>query len=412
LKQKISPVLSPFFYLPYLYIFSHSSGKGQSLKKIALIVLSLLITGCNIFNPGDAKIAKLDAPGYVDEGQKRIRLGEYDKAMTAFNNAAGLDPASSEAWYGVAKVAYLQAGFNMVDLFAAFAGADTSLPFFSWTTGRQDTLYVASRTAKLALVHIIDTLGSDKIIKTNWVKLDYITTLSIHSVLRLRDFNGDGRINSGDDFIKMLNIKVTKNGLQIQNFEEMIAADSGKSFNGFLDAAGSFVVDIYGDIKSLIGSPSDTSKEAKLDEVVQTIAAGMSFYKACDFLDNDGDWWDTNSDGLQNPMVWTDLDGDGKIDIGTPVGLTHQHFTRDSAYISAPPYFYVRLDAANFARRPDLQVKWPRVNNVLIFSDRIVYIGPPSGEWTSGDFGVDEEIRNKSDDDNDGMINEDSRLAP
>lgn len=378
------------------------------MKKIAIAALLLVAAGCNIFNPEDAKIAKLDAPGYVDEGQKRIRSGEYDKAMVAFQNAALLNPALSEAWYGIAKVAYLQAGFNMVDLFTEFQGADTSLPFLNMSMGKQDTLYVASRTAKEALIHILDTLLTDQVIKANWIKLDFITTLSINSVLRLRDFNGDGRINASDDLIKMLNIKVTKDGLQIQNFEQVIAADSGKSFNGFLNAASTFVADIYTDIKTLLGTPSDTSTEAKLDAVVQKISTGINFYKVGDFLDNDGDWWDTNSDGLQNPMVWTDLDLDKKIDIGP----SHQHFTRDSAFTLVPPYVYIRLDAATFTVRTDLQAKWPRVNGIPIFNDRIVYIGPPSGEWTSGDFGVDEEIRNSSDDDNDKMIDEDSRLAP
>jgi len=358
---------------------------NHSLRRTIALLAVLLPVSCsfNLFNPMDAKIAKLDADGLIQEGQKRIQLGDYETALVNFRNARILDPSKSEAWYGEAKVAYLRAGFNIVVLVDAFQGSDTSLPFFDWNMERQNRLYEATRIARSALIRLVkDTLGSDMVIRPNWVKADFAITVAIHAVLRLKDFNGDSTINAMDDPIKFLQIRVDSNGIHMVNFDSLVATPEGRAqFNGFLDGAASLITETCSDVAVFF--PAADSAE-KYQEVVSELADKITWFKVGDLVDNDGDWFDTDGDTIMDPMVWTDLDGDKCIDLGPG----HQHLQLRLGLLGALP---------NYVRLP---------------SGSITYTGQPSGEWISGDFGVDEEDRDLFDNDGDLIPDEDSRTGP
>lgn len=375
------------------------------LFPIAAFVL-LISCSSNVFNPTDSKIAKLDADGYIQEGQKRIQEGENEKAMAAFQTARTLDPAKSEAWYGEAKVAYLLGGFNIVVLVNAFQGSASTLPFFNWTTDQQNILYRSTQIARNALIHLVrDTLGSDMAIRPNWVKADYAITIAIHAVLRLKDFNGDGTIDAMDDPIKFLQIRVDSTGVHMVNFDSLVATPQGRAqFNSYLDGTARLIKETYSDIAVFL--PQADSAE-KYGEVVSELADKITYFKIGDSLDNDGDWWDTDGDGAMDPMVWTDTDQDGRIDLGAGQHLSLLEGSRTN------PALYVALNEANYAARPDLWAQWPKANGQPIFTGKVTYVGAPSGEWTSGDFGVDEEdYHGLADADGDIWPNEDSRVGP
>lgn len=288
----------------------------MKLRETAFFLLLITFYGCNnIFNPTDVKYGKIGADGYIDEGEKRVRTGEYAKAMTAFTRASTMDPAKSEAWYGIAKVSFIQVGFNIITLVNSFDNSSASLPFVELTMQKQDSLYVACKTAKIALGHILDTLHSDKVIKPEWIKLDYATILSIYTVLRLLDFNMDGRINDADNLMRLLQLKVDAAGFHMANFDALVSTPDGRAaFNSFLDYASGFIAETSSEVSGLFTGRSSSLPPQKFENVISTMANQITYYKVGDCIDNDNDG--RIDEEIRNNI---DDDGDGRVDEDTKI---------------------------------------------------------------------------------------------
>lgn len=387
-----------------------------SLISISAIGASLVLCfiSCNIFNPSEKRYGKLDADGYIQEGQKHIRDGDFNKALKSFNKAVKKDSTKSEAYYGIAKTHFLQAGFSVVTLLNAFGAADSSLPFFDMPVTKQDTLYKASRFAKVALRKIVvDSMTVDREIKAEWVKLDYAVSVSIYAVLRLKDLNGDSAINDKDNLLKFLQIRIDSNGVHMANMDSILATPEGRAqFNSYLENASDLMVEAYQEIDEMFPGATDSlDKHVNVEKVVTKLSDEIKGYKVGDGIDNDGDWWDTDGDGKMTPMQWTDLDGDGRIDLDFS-GKRHIACTYGIKDTSAATRGYIRLNQGYYALIPPAyQAIWPKANGQLIYNNRIVYLGQPSGEWIDGDFGVDEEdYGDLKDADGDMRFDEDSRV--
>ena len=88
-----------------------------------------------------------------------------------------------------------------------------------------------------------------------------------------------------------------------------------------------------------------------------------------DHLDDDGDWIDLNRNGLQEPMIWRDKDGDGQFGYDD---------VNDNGYYDTSDRFEFYDDEGNYFR-----------------------------EYISGDYGIDEEFYDGIDNDGDTLIDED-----
>ena len=230
------------------------------------------------------------------------------------------------------------------------------LPFFDWEPEPANRMYQANVVIHVDLepIKLLQTHGP---IVYNDIKYDYTLAVLIEAILSLRDTNGDGYIDENDI---NLNFLWGPNGLELDLEElwDLLNEDPGAINNllgGGLDlmrVALLLFPDLFGE-----DSPYDT---AELDSLMNEIADGLEIFFIDDGEDNDGDWFDTNEDGEQTPMEWTDLNWNGTIDDDSGVPL---------------PWHYD---------------------------------GPYTGEFTGGDYGVDEEEIDGFDNDGDTIVDEDS----
>jgi len=115
----------------------------------------------------------------------------------------------------------------------------------------------------------------------------------------------------------------------------------------------------------------------------------LPYFYYDDFADNDGDSYDSDSNGVEDRMIWIDWDSDGMIDVDQ-AGTMH---IGDSAHIKANPSYYAVVDPTD----EDFQ--------------RYKYNGPYTYEFIGGDWGIDEEILDGEDNDGDSLVDEDTRIS-
>jgi hypothetical protein len=101
-----------------------------------------------------------------------------------------------------------------------------------------------------------------------------------------------------------------------------------------------------------------------------------------DLIDDDGDYFDTDKNSIQNPMIWIDSNTNVVMDISSgnwqrvPVDTTFKNIHKNHYKNGIP--------------------------------DSIpIYVGPAQQEFITGDYGLDEEWYDGKDNDNDGLIDED-----
>jgi tetratricopeptide (TPR) repeat protein len=101
-----------------------------------------------------------------------------------------------------------------------------------------------------------------------------------------------------------------------------------------------------------------------------------------DFIDDDGDYFDSDKNSILTPMIWNDSNKNISIDI------------------SSNSWQKVPIDTT-FKKKYSDHYKEGIPDSIP------VYIGLAQQEFTSGDYGLDEEWYDGKDNDNDGLIDED-----
>jgi len=171
-----------------------------------------------------------------------------------------------------------------------------------------------------------------------------------------------------------------------------------------------------------------------------SLSAELFSYYGDDCSDNDSDSFDTDADGHLDRMIWIDWDQDGRIDIndqgGPDVHIGDEASMFPNGKDPQKPYFgldtthyslvdmYPFVDTCNFILLPDgsrhvfrsVVTKFipPPTSTVRDTIDkpafhRYIYRGPYTYEFIFGDWGIDEEIMDGRDNDQDGLTDEDSR---
>jgi hypothetical protein len=240
-----------------------------------LLVTSLAIVGCNIFNPSGKGDGGGTTDAYLEDGENQFRDQEYAASMEAFQNAIEQDSTSALAYYGYAKAVLRNYRLNASTILAEVdeAKSTQSIPFLnasnekltrylqatSMVRGalsemtRRDTLtrwwrYLADTSSKAAHkdIHLNDrrtfikgflakgALGkpgyyaesrfpiSDGAIPYEKVVVDYGFVELLYALVHLRDLDQNDTIDSRDNLLTKLNFK-TDGGFKLDSLQNIAA---------------------------------------------------------------------------------------------------------------------------------------------------------------------------------------------
>jgi len=164
----------------------------------ALLILSTLIIGCNLFsitNPSNS------ATDYIADGQKKYWDGDYIGATHDFASAIEENPNSGDAYWWHAKALIRTTGYTpiiLVDLMIEIDTMSSILPFMDWPADSANNIYQVIFDVNNDM-HLVfyDSVQSDELDYAD-IALDYALGLIIQGVLMIRDTNADSVINEND----------------------------------------------------------------------------------------------------------------------------------------------------------------------------------------------------------------------
>jgi tetratricopeptide (TPR) repeat protein len=433
---------------------------------VFLILASVLMVffSCNIFSPTEANRhpEKDRYRGYalVLEGKIKMQEGEFTEALRLFNEAIATNDSLSEAYFYQGKCILRIYGVDLRQVWSEVnpARGDTmAVPFlYRSTDGRSVTQPIAAFTLPQTLGDTADTLidsvflerkriydavcqaikGLDTIYyradrmdgviqRTMW-ESDYLIEISIRSVLGMIDLNDNDSLDFKSDERKAYRIlcqdipsldsmdldslkTISRDPQDINDQLKLIVATVGRADTSYNNFAAQLHV---GAQKT---ATLDTSMASGIGEMIRNFKDILPFFYYNDYLDNDNDWYNTDTVGedrltaadtlhfnvrkvlvngqswfvRQDRMIWVDWDFDHKIDVDQ-AGTLH---IGDATHRAQYPRLYVATDSANGSYH------------------RYQYRGPHTWEFIGGDWGVDEEIMDGHDNDQDGLTDEDTRIV-
>jgi hypothetical protein len=205
------------------------------------------------------------------------------------------------------------------------------------------------------------------------IMLDYFICNTTFTALSFLDiFPHDGHV---DDFDRALNIQQLASGeLSVANLKSLAQdiKNDPEMLNEALDAIVTNFEDSREMVAELIAQESGNDiqiNDSAMTAAIDSLKGSIDFYRYEPGIDQDGDNFDCDDDGIQDPTI---LDS--------------------SLTALASPEI---LDGSMMP----------------ITRDRVVAgLRPPTGEWLSGDWGVDEEEIDGKDNDGDGITDEDFHL--
>jgi hypothetical protein len=275
----------------------------------ALAAAALLLPGCNLWE------WTTDSGSYealVADGRQALRDGDYDLAVTRLSEAVELEPARGEGRYYLAKAAVLQADIDVIELVdtvtadpAEGGGAEA---IFHFETSLADRVYRVNRTVADALAPIHDGTADRSGLASADVDLDLAVAYTLRAILRLRDTNGDGRIDGNDVAVGLFDVNLDGDysltgvaNLPPEDLNAML-----NDLNGLLASGGDLLL---GDL----GGGIDTDE---LGDIIDQLGGDLSaYYVNTGVPGNEGEG-DNDGDGAADEECLNDLDddGDGLVD--------------------------------------------------------------------------------------------------
>lgn len=341
------------------------------------VFASILIVGCNVFNPSGEGDGGGTSDAYLIQGENKFREKDYSGAMEAFEKAIQQDSTSSLAYYGYSKSAmrnwqvnasiilsevsdaqneggipflgaedskltrYLQATSKVRKALSAMTQRDTLTQWFSYVkdpdskAAKKDAQF-AKRKAFMTDYLVKANQGlpgyhkeanfplSDRALSYHKIVADYGFVELLYALVHLRDLDQNDTIDSRDNLIKKLNFS-TEGGFKVENLED-IAEDlkdpeTQKNINNLiqnvsqgLSSAGA-VMDLIAPMAG--GNTGDSLSNQKMtDQVSQNVDSVISTLGDAVTFYQFGDGKDNDGDGCRDEEILDgkDNDGDGFID--------------------------------------------------------------------------------------------------
>jgi hypothetical protein len=233
---------------------------------------------------------------------------------------------------------------------------------------------------------------------------DYLVEISVKTVLSMIDMNDNGKLDfDGTEEVAFKVLvqdipsldpdsmtldslkKISNNPQQINGKIDSLLISLGRADSSY----DNFVLEL--DEAAEKTDKLDTTMASSLGDIIRKFSEVLPFYYYKDRVDNDDDYYDTDGDGVMEPMIWIDWDGDDRIDINPLTGP--DEYIGDSVHMRNNPTLYEVIDEAGADYR------------------RYRYKGGYTYEFIGGDWGVDEEIMDGKDNDRDNLTDEDTRTV-
>jgi hypothetical protein len=412
-----------------------------------------------------------------------MRAGNAPKALDYFNQAIQSDSLYSDAWYYRSKMILRIGDVLVYMLWSEIRSLNpdgtrdsNKVPFFPrdtmvfkgvayphWPSTVIDTIKVTEKGYVDSTIYVTnaDTLynhysrlyspsmESYKCMKRIWdgftphgtigsavIRADYLFLSSLFTSFIICDVNLDYKLDTSyiDNKERQAYVTFAKSFTNIHdihlNADDIYGiytvADINKNIDSILNSS-NITLNVLNSLDGEIqGSKySDTTDKTMLSDPrkqLQDIVRQAGYYYHDDKKDNDFDWYDTDSNGVQNKMVWMDINNDKHItlDLNDSAGSM---IVCDSAHFMAD----VQQSGLGYPRPPSPD---PEQNNLPLmflarnYGYRLVgttkyyfYCGPHKGEFVAGDYGVDEEKLDDKNNDGDmngsnGLKDEDTRISP
>jgi len=282
----------------------------RTARSAAILIAALLLPGCNLWE-WTADSGSYD--GLVADGRQAIRDGDYDLAVSLLAEAVDQEPDRGEARYYLAKAAVLQADIDVIELVdtvtADPANGGGAEAVFRYETTRADRVYRVNRIVADALAPIHDGTASPAGLAGADVDLDLAVAYTLRGILRLRDSNGDGRIDDNDVPIELFDVDLNGD-YSLEGVANLPPDDLNAmldDLNDLLDEGGQLLLGGLG------GGGIDTDE---LDDIIDQLGGDLSsFYVNTGAPGNPGEG-DNDGDGTADEECLNDLDddGDGLVD--------------------------------------------------------------------------------------------------
>lgn len=257
----------------------------------------------------------------------------------------------------------------------------------------------------------------DGVITRAQYESDYLVEVSIKTILGILDINSDGKLDYDSlseerkAFRILCNDITSLDSLEFDSLKSI--SKDPRDIRSNLDSILQIIEKAdtsYNNFKKDLDSGSqhnsslDTGMASDIGKMIKDFRKILPYFYYDDFKDNDGDSWNSNKNDTirtvngrtfrhYDRMIWIDWDLDTLIDLyppGDPRG--HMHIG-DSIHMVQNPTWYQWVEPGDESY------------------DRYIYKGPYTYEFIGGDWGVDEEILDGHDNDNDGLVDEDTRIT-
>jgi len=422
----------------------------MSIKRLLTaipVLLFLVILSCNLFEPREVDADKwyMTGEAWIIEGKKKMWDKDWKGAAKDFGRALDLDSSLSEGYFylgkcvlrlnnvkldqvwgdikpdegadedrvpflfrpdsGVSIKAPLSNKFETILYSVVVSGTDVTVQEEKFTADTLiDSVFLERKRIYDAVYQAIGYLEKihtrkpmDSNIKRAQYESDYLVEISIKMILGIIDIDRNGKLDwdiskkernayrilcqdipslDDMDFDSLKTISKDPHDIK-ENLDlilfSLLQADS--SYDNFLN-----------DLKN---GDMDTTMADDLGEMIDNFKKILPWFYYDDFFDNDLDYWDTNKNGKKDRMIWIDWNLDHKITVAENDSL----HIGDSAHIKANPSLYEVVDPTD----KDYE--------------RYRYKGGYNWEFIGGDWGCDEEILDGHDNDDDGLVDEDTRIT-
>jgi hypothetical protein len=271
---------------------------------------ALLLPGCNLWE------WTTDSGSYealVADGRQAIRDGDYDRAVSLLTEAVELDPGRGEARYHLAKAAVLQADIDVVELVdtvtADPADGGGAEAIFRFEVAHADRVYRVNRVVADALAPIHDGTASRDGLAGTDVDLDLAVAYTLRGILRLRDTNGDGRIDGNDVPLGLFDIDL-EGDYSLEGVANLPPEDLNAMLDDLNDLLG------QGDELLLGGLGGGGIDTDELDDIIDQLGGDLSAYYVNTGVPGNPGEGDNDGDGTADEECLDDLDddGDGLVD--------------------------------------------------------------------------------------------------
>ncbi len=373
------------------------------MKKILIIISTVILFSCNIFNPVSNEPKSNDAK--ITEAEVFMHEGKYKEAEKILTEVIASDSTRSKAYYLRGKSTLRANGIDIIYIWNQINPKnESSIPFLykpgkpvcdaqghpkfdannniiltpsftdtaTWEGQKvlvQDSVFNSLKKLHGACKSAFNDLlkiermtkdgTTDGAVSPIMFRLDYsIESFLLVALELLADFEKDGKVESQKDkeMYLLWCDPVYADFSDIENINidsiKTLAKDPNRiniAINSTLYKLDSLTTPSLSaldeEILNANNSEIDTSVIADFKKFTENISENIRYYKYNDKEDNDKSWYDSDGSGDTSHMIWIDYDKDGLIDIDTSSAIDSKDVTYgkqigDSVHYNLNPSYY------------------------------------------------------------------------